>query len=268
MDIRVLGPLEVRIDREPVALGGPRPRAVLADLIVHLGTVVSTDRLIDDLWGSEPPATAQAVVQNAIARLRKSLGATAIARVGPGYVLTVDPGSIDGHRFERLVRDARPLPPAERARALHDALALWRGPPFTEFTFATFLDAEIERLDELRLVALELRLEAEIELGLYDAAAAELAALAAQEPVRERLRRLQMVALHRSGRTQEALDVYEQTRHEDHAKEATNVAQATAQGRHARRGARVRMRGGVGSRAAGGVGLGITAVSELDQRRV
>jgi len=185
---------------------------VLADLIAHVGSVVSTDRLIDDLWGSEPPATADAVLQNAISRLRKSLGPTAIARVAPGYVLTVDPGSIDGHRFERLVRDARPLPPQERARALRDALALWRGRPFMELTFATFLDVEIARLEELRLVALELTLEAEIELGLYDAAAVELAALAAEAPARERLRRLQMLALHRSGRSQDALDVYEHMR--------------------------------------------------------
>ena len=211
VDFLVLGPLEVRVGREPVALGGPRPRAVLSDLIVHAPSVVATDRLIDDLW-VDPPASAEAIVQNAVARLRKSLGPAVIETVAPGYRLTVDPGRIDARRFERLVRDARPLPARERADALRDALALWRGPVFMDLAFEPFLHVEIARLEELRLAALEDRLEAEIELGLHDAAVAELEGLAAGEPSRERLRRLQMLALHRSGRTQEALDVYERTR--------------------------------------------------------
>ena len=212
MEFLVLGPVEVRVGRAPLGLGGPRPRAVLADLLVHAGSVLSTAGLIDDLWGAAPPPSAEAIVQNSISRLRKSLGRSCIDTVSAGYVLTVDPGSIDAHRFERLLRDARPLPAQERVAALRDALALWRGPAYSELAFEGFLQGEIARLDELRLTALEDRLDAEIELGLHDRAGAELEALATQEPGRERLRRLQMLALHRAGRTQDALDVYEQVR--------------------------------------------------------
>ena len=212
MEFLVLGPLEVRAGRELRGLGGPRPRAVLAELLVHVGSVVSTASMIDDLWGAQSPPSAEAIVQNAISRLRESLGRSTIETVPSGYVLAIDPGRIDAQRFERLVREARPLPPGERAVALRSALALWRGPAYTDLAFEGFLQGEIARLDELRLTALEDRLEAELELGLHDRAEAELAALAAQEPERERLRRLQMLALHRSGRTQQALDVYEQVR--------------------------------------------------------
>ncbi len=212
MEFLVLGPVEVRVGRTPLGLGGPRPRAVLADLVLHSGSVLPTAGLIDDLWGAAPPPSAEAIVQNAVSRLRKTLGRTTIETVPAGYVLTVDPGSIDAHRFERLLRDARPLPAQERVSALREALALWRGPAYSELAFEGFLQGEIARLDELRLTALEDKLEAEIELGLHDQVEAELEALASHEPGRERLRRLQMLALHRSGRTQDALDVYEEVR--------------------------------------------------------
>jgi DNA-binding SARP family transcriptional activator len=170
------------------------------------------DALIDDLWGAEPPPTAEAVVQNAVSRLRKTLGREMIETRTPGYVLRAEPGAIDARRFERLVHGARPLPAAERASALRDALALWRGPPLADLAFESFLQDEIARLDELRLTALEDRLEAEIELGAHDEAIPAAAALAAQHPARERLCRLLMLALNRAGRQQEALDAYEATR--------------------------------------------------------
>ena len=185
---------------------------MLADLVLHAGSVVSRDTLIDDLWAGRPPPTADAVVQNAVSRLRHALGKEAIETRAGGYSLRAEPGVIDARRFERLVHDARPLPPAERSAALRDALALWRGSPFADLSYESFLQGEIARLDELRLTALEDRIEAEIELGAHDDVIPDAARLAAQHPDRERLCRLLMLALARAGRQQEALDAYEATR--------------------------------------------------------
>jgi DNA-binding SARP family transcriptional activator/tetratricopeptide (TPR) repeat protein len=212
VEFLVLGPLEARVAGKRISLGGPRQRAVLADLVLHAGSVVSTDTLIDDLWAGAPPPTARAVVQNAVSRLRDLVGERAIETQAPGYVLRAEPGAIDGRRFERLVHDARPLPPAERSAALRDALALWRGPPFADLSYESFLQGEIARLDELRLTALEDRIEAEIELGGHDDVIPDAARLAAQHPDRERLCRLLMLAHARAGRQQDALDAYEATR--------------------------------------------------------
>ncbi len=195
VEFLVLGPLEARAGRERISLGGPRQRAVLADLVLHAGSVVSRDTLIDDLWAGEPPPAAVAVVQNAVSRLRGRSGGRRSSTVAPGYVLRADPGAIDARRFERLVNDARPLPPAERSAALRDALALWRGSPFADLSYESFLQGEIARLDELRLTALEDRIEAEIELGRHDDVIPDAANLAAQHPDRERLCRLLMLAL-------------------------------------------------------------------------
>ena len=142
----------------------------------------------------------------------ESLGREAIETRSPGYVLRIDPGAIDARRFERLVRDAAPLPPAERSAALGDALALWRGTPFADLAFEPFLQAEIARLDEVRLTALEDRLEAEVELGRHDEAIAAATSLHSLHTDRERVCRLTMLALHRAGRQQDALDTYEATR--------------------------------------------------------
>ena len=151
-------------------------------------------------------------MQNAVSRLRHALGKEVIETRAPGYLLRIDPGAIDARRFERLAHDARPLPPAERSAALSDALALWRGPAFADLAFESFLQGEIARLDELRLTALEDRIEAEVELARHDDAIPDAARLAAQHPDRERLCRLLMLALHRAGRQQDALDAYEATR--------------------------------------------------------
>ncbi len=212
MEFLLLGPLEVRSDRGSVPLGGPRQRAVLADLLLHAGTVVAKDRLVDDLWGEHPPPTADSVVQNAVSRLRRVLPPGTIETRAPGYVACVDPGAIDLLRFERLVGGARALPPAERSATLHNALALWRGPVLEDLESVGFVEEARHHLGETRLVALEDRLEAELELGHHDAVVPELESLAGAYPTRERLRRLQMLALYRAGRDQEALDVFEATR--------------------------------------------------------
>lgn len=212
MEFLLLGPLEVRAGEQRIPLGGPRQRALLADLLLHAGSVVSVDTLLEDLWAGKPPPTAEAVVQNAVSRLRQAIGREAIETHPPGYLLRAEPGAIDAHRFERLVEEARPLPPAERSAALRDALALWRGSPFADLAYESFLQAEIARLDELRLTALEDRLEAEVALGRHDDAIADASSLATQHADRERLCRLLMLALRRADRQQEALDAYEATR--------------------------------------------------------
>ena len=211
VEFLVLGPLEARVGGERIPLGGPRQRAVLADLVLHAGSVVSTDTLIDDLWAGAPPPTAEAIVQNAVSRLRRLLGKAAIETRAPGYVLRVEPGAIDARRFERLVHEARPLPPAERSAGLRDALGLWRGSPFADLGFDSFLQAEVARLDELRLTALEDRIEAEIELGRQDDVIPMLPRSLRSTPTANALPPL-MLALARSGRQQEALDAYEAMR--------------------------------------------------------
>ena len=184
MDFRLLGPLEVRADGRPLPLGGPKQRAVLAMLLLHAGEVVSTDRLIDEIWGERPPKTVHAYVQNCISRLRPVLGRELIEMRPPGYVLWADEKSIDAVRFADAVAAAPALEPPERAAALREALGLWRGTPFADLAFETFPQGEIARLEELRLVALEERLAAELELGRHTEILGELTALANRHPSR------------------------------------------------------------------------------------
>jgi DNA-binding SARP family transcriptional activator len=214
MDFRLLGPLEVRSQGRALPLGGPKQRAVLAMLLLQPGEVVSTDRLIDELWGERPPKTVEAYIQNCIHRLRVVLGRDAIETRRPGYVLRADEDSIDAVEFERAVTAARALEPAERAAALREALGLWRGAPLADLAFEAFARGEIERLEELRVTALEERLEAELELGRHAEVLPELIALANRHPTRERLRYLQMLALYRSGRQRDALRAYQEARRE------------------------------------------------------
>jgi DNA-binding SARP family transcriptional activator len=209
---RVLGPLEVLRGSEPVTIGGQKHRALLAALLVRANEVVSTDRLIDDLWGDEPPRTAATSLQNFVSQLRKALGADAVVTRAPGYLLSAPPDAIDSAQFERLLADARAAPADERADRLNAALALWRGEPLAEFTYAPFAQAEIRRLDELRLVALEERLDAQLELGRHTEVIAEAERLVADNPLRERLRAQLMLALYRSGRQAEALQAYHDAR--------------------------------------------------------
>ena len=209
---RILGPLEVEGASGPVALGGQRQRALLAALLLEAGRVVPTERLVDRLWGEEAPKTATTSLQNAISRLRRELGEELLETRAPGYVLKVDPVQIDANQFERLLRSARGAAPRERRELLVQALSLWRGPALAEFAFEQFAQAEIRRLEELRLVAVEERIDADLELGQHGDVVGELEALVAAHPLRESLRRQQMLALYRSGRQAEALDAYQEAR--------------------------------------------------------
>lgn len=214
MDFRFLGPLEVRSAGTPLPLGGHKQRGILAVLLLHPNAVVSVDILIEDVWGAEPPRTVQAYVQNCVSRLRTVLGREVIETHPSGYLLRVDPDDVDALRFARTVEAARSLEAPERVAALSEALALWRGAPLAEFAYEPFVQAEVARLDELRLEALEARLDAELELGRHAAVLPELEALAARHPSRERLRYLQMLALYRAGRQRDALAAYQAARRE------------------------------------------------------
>jgi DNA-binding SARP family transcriptional activator len=212
LEFRILGPLEVSSDGQVLALGGKRQRALLAALLLQAGRVVATDRLLYDLWGEEPPRTASTALHNLVSQLRKQLGPDALGTRPPGYVLRASSDQIDARRFESTIVTARNAAPDERARLLRDALGLWRGPPLADFTFEQFAQAEIRRLDELRLVAVEERIDADLELGRHGDVVGELEALVAEHPLRESFRRQLMVALYRSGRQAEALESYQDAR--------------------------------------------------------
>jgi predicted ATPase/DNA-binding SARP family transcriptional activator len=216
MEYRVLGPLEVRDGNESLPLAGAKQRALLALLLVHANHVLSRDRLIDELWGEHPPDTAVQSVQVYVSRLRKLLPPDTLLTRPPGYLLEVEPDELDLWRFERLLaegREAHAQGDPERASALlHDALVLWRGPALAEFAFEPFAQAEIGRLEDLRLVAVEERIEADLALGQHAELIGELEAVIAENPHRERLRGQLMVALYRSGRQGEALAAYQHAR--------------------------------------------------------
>jgi predicted ATPase/DNA-binding SARP family transcriptional activator len=203
VEFRVLGPLEVvGDDGEPVPLGGQRPRALLAALLLDANRPVSVERLIDAVWGESPPASAPNALQVHVHSLRSALGAERILTRPPGYVVVVRPEELDAERFEHLVTDGR--------RA--DALALWRGPALADLAAEPFAQAEAARLDERRLTTLEARLEADLDGGRHAEAAAELEALVLVHPHRERLRGQQMLALYRAGRQADALAAYRDAR--------------------------------------------------------
>lgn len=217
MQFRILGPLEIAAEGAPVDVGGPRPRALLAALLVQPGTVISTDRLIQAVWGDEPPAAALNALRAYVSRLRTALGPPVrLFHRAPGYVLDVADGELDAAQFVRLLDAAR----AHRAAGEHDrvvhtldaALALWRGDALAEFADLDFAVTEIARLDELRLVAIEERIDALLYLDRDGEVLAELEGLVRRFPVRERLAAQLMRGLYRSGRQTEALTVYRQLR--------------------------------------------------------
>ena len=214
----LLGPLEASRDGTPIRLGGPRQRATLAILLLNANRVVSVDRLADDLYRGEPPVTAVTQVQRQVSELRKVLGSTAIETRAPGYVLHVSPDQLDLGRFERLAEDgglALDRGEAERAAGmLRDALALWRGSPLADLAYEPFAQTSIARLDEIRLATVEQRIDADLQLGRHAALVAELEMLVAEDPAREGFRAQLMLALYRSGRQPEALEVYRQGREE------------------------------------------------------
>ena len=212
LEFCILGSLEVRVDDSPIALGGKRQRALLAALLLQPRRVVPTDSLISDLWGEQPPKTAATSLHNLVSQLRRLLGPDVLVTQAPGYLLQVPSEQIDAFRFERALRDSRHFPPDERRELLAKALGLWRGPPLAEFAFDDFAQAEIRRLDELRLVALGERIDADLELGRHGEVVGELEALTREHPLREAFRRQHMLALYRSGRQAEALAAYQDAR--------------------------------------------------------
>jgi DNA-binding SARP family transcriptional activator len=212
LDFRILGPVEAWDDDAQLQLGGPKQRAVLALLLLDAGRVVSTDRLIDALWGEQPPATAATSLQNFISQLRKVVGADVLVTKPPGYRLQVEPEQLDLERFRRLVERSRQERAAQRAATLREALGLWRGPALADLAFESFALGESARLEELRLAALDERIEADLESGRDAELVGELEALVRDHPLREQLRRSLMLALYRSGRQAEALQVYHDAR--------------------------------------------------------
>src|SRR5262245_24788872 len=197
MEYRLLGPLEVRTGDARLPLGGAKQRALLALLLLNANRVVARDRLVDELWGESPPETAVATIQVYVSRLRKLLPEGTLVTRAPGYVLAAGPDAVDLGRFERLVQAARDAGPARASELLGEALGLWRGPPLAEFREEPFARPEAARMHELRLAALEQRIEADLALGRDAELIGELELLIAQHPHRERLRELLMLALYR-----------------------------------------------------------------------
>jgi DNA-binding SARP family transcriptional activator len=223
MDFRILGPLEVLDEDGRVALGGDKQRALLGLLLVNAGETLSTDRLIDELWGERPPARAAKTVQVHISRLRKALAAGAgngsdgvVVTREHGYQLEIDPESLDSRRFERLLAEGRSELAANRperaAPALEDALALWRGRPLADLAYEAFAQPEIARLEDLRAAAVEQLIEAKLALGRHVEVIGELEQLIVEYPYRERLRAQLMLALYRSDRQADALQAYQDAR--------------------------------------------------------
>ena len=199
----------------PLAL--PKQRAVLAFLLLHANQVVATDRLIDQLWGDEAPETVKVILQGYISSLRKALGAGMIVTRAPGYAIQVEaelarPASLRKPSLAGASRGRRLPTPAGAAAGFREALELWRGPALVDFAYEPFAQAPILRLEELRLTALEDRIEADLALGRHAPLVAELEALVAEHPLRERLRGQLMLALYRSARQAEALGAYQQAR--------------------------------------------------------
>jgi YVTN family beta-propeller protein len=219
LEIRLLGPVEARLSERPLALDRLQQRALLALLALNANRVVSTDRLIDALWGERPPATASVALYGLVSGLRKLLEpdhAGAVVTKAPGYLLEVSGEQIDLGRFERLVAEGRralDLGDADAASALlTDALGLWRGPALQDLQFLPFAQKEVGRLEELRLAVIEARVEADLAGGRYGDLVPELESLVAEHPLRERLRGQLMLALYRAGRQADALAAYRDAR--------------------------------------------------------
>ena len=218
MEFRILGPLEIRVDGAPVPAGGPRQRALLALLLLSANRVVSRDRLAEELTSDQRPEARDHALRVQVSRLRKALGdgKTRLVTQAPGYLIRVGPGELDFQRFEELVAEGRgSLGNGDFERAaglLREAGSLWRGRALADLEFEPFARLEIERLEELRLAAIEERVEAELALGQHAPLVPELEALVAEHPLRERIRAQLMIALYRSGRQSEALAVYRATR--------------------------------------------------------
>jgi predicted ATPase/DNA-binding SARP family transcriptional activator len=216
IEFRVLGPLEVVRGAEQVRIPGDKERALLASLIIRSGEVVSTDQLIDHLWGDDLPDNPANALQAIVSRLRRALGGDrVIATKKPGYRLQLLPESIDAVRFEDLVQRATRLgadDPSRASELLAEALSLWRGPPYADLAYEDLAQPERARLDDLRIAALEEKIAADLALGRNSDALTELERLVSEHPLRERLRGQLMLALYRSGRQADAIAAYHETR--------------------------------------------------------
>lgn len=215
MRFRVLGPLEVDAGDGPLPLGGPKQRAVLANLLIRANQVVPADILIDAVWGEVPPEKARNTLQTYVSNLRKSLGDGRLEGRPPGYVLLLEPFELDASRFDALLRDAKkqlPVDPGVALADLDDALALWRGPALADLGDQPSLLAEAARLNELRIEAQEDRIEGLLSIGDQATAIGALELLLADHLLRERLWALLMLALYREGRQAEALGAYQRAR--------------------------------------------------------
>jgi WD40 repeat protein/DNA-binding SARP family transcriptional activator len=221
LEFRILGPLTVRADGVSLPIGGPKQRALLAMLLMSANRVVSRERLIGELFPAQVVESADHALRNHVSRLRKVLRPVAmdeprlVARP-PGYLLRVEPGELDLHTYEKLVADAREAladaDPHSAAESLRAAEALWEGRPLSDLEFEAIMHIEVERLEELRLAAIEERIEAELSVGRQLTLVPELESLTVEHPFRERFRAQLMLALYRSGRQAEGLEVYRQTR--------------------------------------------------------
>ena len=221
MEFRVLGPLEILDDSGGVVhLRAAKERSLFLSLLLRANEVVSSERLIDDIWGEQRPESAANVIQTYISHLRRllqpgrpSTNHELIVTQPPGYLLRLEPGQLDRDRFETLVAEARSQDNPESAvELLREALGLWRGPPLQEFAFEDFARTEIARLEDLRLLVIGERVELELRLGRHADLVGELEALVAEHPLREQLRGQLMRALYGSGRQAEALQAYKETR--------------------------------------------------------
>ncbi|MFI2710533.1 BTAD domain-containing putative transcriptional regulator [Micromonospora sp. NPDC018662] len=223
MQFRILGPIEIDDERrgEPIFPTGSKQRSLLGALVVKAGQVLAPHRLIDELWGEQPPANAANALQAHIARLRRLLpnagdpGQPRIVTHSLGYLLEPDPAGTDADRFLRLSAQGRALVPSDPHRAvelLRQALALWRGPALEGCAGGDICLVEAAQLEESRLTALETTFDASLRAGLHDAITGELEELTVEYPFRERFYDLLMVAFYRCGRQAEALGVYERAR--------------------------------------------------------
>jgi DNA-binding SARP family transcriptional activator/streptogramin lyase len=213
---RILGPLVLGNGTAPVSLDAPKQRALLGVLLLHPNETISSERLIDELWGERPPATATKVLQTYVSQLRRRVGADTIATRPPGYLLRVDEDALDATQFRRLFAEGRGLAAAgdhhgatERYR---EALALWRGPPLADVVFESFARNEVAQLEEERLSAVMDLIDSELALGRHAQVLHELEPLVRQYPLHERLRAQLMLALYRSGRQADALAAYRDAR--------------------------------------------------------
>ena len=213
MEFRILGRFEVVADGREVTPARPKQRGLLALLLLNANEVVARDKIIETLWGSDPPGTALTALHGHISALRKALGRDAIETRAPGYLLPLESTQTDAGRFERLLEEARrEREPVRRGAVLREALDLFRGDPLADFRYEPFAQEEIRRLEELRLTALEERIDAELAAGRHRVLVPELERLVAAHPLRDRLRGGLMLALYRAGRQADALDLFQRGR--------------------------------------------------------